>query len=81
MEVYDAVAKAALVQQLELGIDTGGQGALRKSWHSSTNPSAIAWPASSAPPIAMSDREFSFSRLIAAVSNSRSIRVLSLDTV
>jgi hypothetical protein len=29
----------------------------------------------------MSDRELSFSRLIAAASNSRSIRVLSLDTV
>ena len=28
MEEYDAVAKAALVQQLELGIDAGGQGEL-----------------------------------------------------
>jgi hypothetical protein len=29
----------------------------------------------------MSDRELSFSRVIAAASNSCSIRVLSLDTV
>ena len=28
MEVDDAAAKAALVQQLELGMDAGGQGAL-----------------------------------------------------
>lgn len=28
MEVYDAAAKAALVQQLELGMDGGGQQAL-----------------------------------------------------
>jgi hypothetical protein len=28
MEVYDAAAKAALVQQLELGMDADGQGAL-----------------------------------------------------
>ncbi len=28
LEVYDATAKAALVQQLELGMDAGGQGAL-----------------------------------------------------
>ena len=27
-EVYDAVAKAALVQQLELGVDPGGKGTL-----------------------------------------------------
>ncbi len=27
-EVYDAVAKAALVQQLEMGMDAGGQGTL-----------------------------------------------------
>jgi hypothetical protein len=28
MEVHDAAAKAALVQQLELGMDAGGKGAL-----------------------------------------------------
>ena len=53
----------------------------RKIWHSSTSPWAIAWPARFAPPIEISDRELSFSCLIAEASNSRSIRVLSLETV
>jgi hypothetical protein len=89
VQVNDTASEAALAQKLELGANVARLYTLppptmigvRKSWHSSTKPAAIALLASSAPPNVMSRSAESLSRAIAAGSNSRSIRVRALDSV
>jgi len=89
VEVNDAVSEPALIEKFELRADVVWQGALAASHHDRAQeqmalvnqPAPIAWPASSAPPTAMSAPEDCLSRRTASRSNSRSIRVLALDTV
>jgi hypothetical protein len=60
VEVNDAAVEAALAQELKLRT-LSGRARLpapttlgpENKWHSSTKPAAIAWPASSAPPMVM----------------------------
>jgi hypothetical protein len=89
VEVNDAAREAAFVEELERRADVLRSAGLpppttigvRNRWHSSTSPDLIACPASSAPQIVMSGPEVCFSRRIAPISKSGSIRVLALDTV
>ena len=65
--------------RIEREFDRDAVGRLKQ--FSSTSPAPIAWPASSAPPIAMSVAADCLNRRTASGSNSRSISVFALDAV
>lgn len=83
-----AVGEAALVAQLEVEAEIGGERALagaddhghESSWSSSTRPAASASAARPGPPTVRSWSAVSFSRRTAAGSSSRSSRVLAVET-
>ena len=90
MEVNDAVAKAALVEQFELGTDVVGQGALAAAHHDRAEEqmALVDQPLADrlAGELGTADRDVGppstpSAAGSASASNSRSIRVLALDTV
>jgi hypothetical protein len=88
VEVNDAVSEPALIEKFELNAHVVGQGALTASDHDRAQeqmalvhqPCADCMASELGAPIEMSALENCLSRRIASGSNSRSIRVLALDT-
>ena len=89
VEVNDAVSEPAFIEKFELRADVVSQGALAASHHDRAQeqmglvdqPRADCVASELGTPIAMSATEDCLSCRTASRSNSRSIRVLALDTV